>query len=175
LSYQQKTILLIITATMLRCILASITGLGSDEVYYVSYAQHLQWNYFDHPPMVALWIKLSAINLYGQQYELLVRMGAVLSAAGCTWLLYKTASMMHSSKAGGILYSRAAMPGALCHPIITLMWSSNIHLILCVYKKLLQYQLTAIIKLPGILSFTGSMAGNKNTAEFSAALVWFKV
>jgi len=38
--------------------------LGNDEVYYQTYAQHLQWNYFDHPPMVALLIRLSTINLF---------------------------------------------------------------------------------------------------------------
>jgi Dolichyl-phosphate-mannose-protein mannosyltransferase len=108
LGYRQKTILLIFVATLVRCVLASVTGLGNDEAYYVSYAQHLQWNYFDHPPMVALWIRLSTINLYVQQYELFVRLGAVLSAAGCTWLLFKTATMLHSAKAGWIaslLYS----------------------------------------------------------------------
>jgi 4-amino-4-deoxy-L-arabinose transferase-like glycosyltransferase len=106
--YKQKTILLIIIAALVRLIVAASIGLGNDEVYYVSYAQHLQWNYFDHPPMVALWIKLSTINLYVQQYELFVRLGSVLSAAGCTWLLYKTANMLHSAKAGwvvSLLYS----------------------------------------------------------------------
>jgi Dolichyl-phosphate-mannose-protein mannosyltransferase len=83
-----------------RLIVAASIGLGNDEVYYVSYAQYLQWNYFDHPPMVALWIRFSTLNLTVQQYELFVRLGAVLSAAGCTWVFYKTATMLHSAKAG---------------------------------------------------------------------------
>jgi hypothetical protein len=100
--YSHKTILLICIASLLRCMVAGSTGLGNDEVYYVTYAQHLQWNYFDHPPMVALWIRLSTFNLLLQQYELFVRLGAVASAAGATWLLYKTASLLHSVKAGWV-------------------------------------------------------------------------
>jgi Dolichyl-phosphate-mannose-protein mannosyltransferase len=103
LGYRQKTILLIFIATLVRCLLAGATGLGNDEAYYVSYAQHLQWNYFDHPPMVALWIRLSSLDLFLQQHELFVRLGAVLSAAACTWLLYKTAAMLHSTKAGWVV------------------------------------------------------------------------
>jgi Dolichyl-phosphate-mannose-protein mannosyltransferase len=100
--YPHKTILLICIASLLRCIVAGSTGLGNDEVYYITYAQHLQWNYFDHPPIVALWIRLSTFNLSLQQYELFIRLGAILSAAGATWLLYKTASLLHSVKAGWI-------------------------------------------------------------------------
>jgi hypothetical protein len=98
--YPHKTILLICIVSLLRCIVASSVGLGNDEVYYVTYAQHLQWNYFDHPPMVALWIRLSTFNISLQHYELCVRLGAILSAAGATWLLYKTVSGLHSAKAG---------------------------------------------------------------------------
>lgn len=38
---------------------ASFTGLANDEAYYWYYAQHLDWGYFDHPPLVALLIYLS--------------------------------------------------------------------------------------------------------------------
>ncbi len=37
---------------------AIFTGLHSDESYYWMYSQHLAWGYFDHPPMVALFIYL---------------------------------------------------------------------------------------------------------------------
>lgn len=36
---------------------AHLTGLHPDEAYYWVYAQFLDWGYFDHPPMVALFIK----------------------------------------------------------------------------------------------------------------------
>lgn len=36
---------------------ASYTELLADEAYYWKYAQDLSWGYFDHPPMVAVFIK----------------------------------------------------------------------------------------------------------------------
>src|SRR5690606_2731984 len=35
---------------------AAFTELHDDEAYYWLYAQFLDWGYFDHPPMVALFI-----------------------------------------------------------------------------------------------------------------------
>lgn len=52
------------------------TPLIDDEAYYWMYSRHLDWGYFDHPPMVGLFIKLG----YGIfQNELGVRLLTVLS------------------------------------------------------------------------------------------------
>lgn len=37
---------------------AYFTELSADEAYYWMYSQHLAWGYFDHPPVIALLIKL---------------------------------------------------------------------------------------------------------------------
>ncbi|MGE0020355.1 MAG: ArnT family glycosyltransferase [Draconibacterium sp.] len=42
------------------------TGLHSDESYYWMYAQHPDWGYFDHPPMVALLIFIGSSILPGE-------------------------------------------------------------------------------------------------------------
>ena len=60
---KHKILVLISITTLVRCLIAATIGLGNDEVYYVTYAQHLEWNYFDHPPMVALLIRLTTFNL----------------------------------------------------------------------------------------------------------------
>lgn len=39
---------------------AAFTGIANDEAYYWYFAQHLDWGYFDHPPMVALLVWLSS-------------------------------------------------------------------------------------------------------------------
>ncbi|WKX78312.1 ArnT family glycosyltransferase [Zobellia laminariae] len=55
------------------------TPLIFDEAYYWHYAQKLSWGYFDHPPLVALLIKISSFFFDG---ELGVRfMSCVLSTA----------------------------------------------------------------------------------------------
>ena len=54
-------VLLFLTAWWgLNLLQAALTGLADDEAYYWYYAQHLDWGYFDHPPMVALLVRLSS-------------------------------------------------------------------------------------------------------------------
>ncbi|MEJ7911516.1 MAG: glycosyltransferase family 39 protein [Chitinophagaceae bacterium] len=84
----------------MRCIIAVGLELGNDEVYYWTYSQQLQWNYFDHPPMVGIWIRAFTANLWLEEYEFFVRFGSILSAALSTWLLYRILSLLHSGKAG---------------------------------------------------------------------------
>lgn len=54
---------------------AALTPLDADEAYYWTYSLLLDWGYFDHPPMVALWIKAGSVWLAG---ELGVRLLTVL-------------------------------------------------------------------------------------------------
>ena len=44
---------------VLNLLQAAFMGLANDEVYYWYYAKHLDWGYFDHPPLVAVLIYLS--------------------------------------------------------------------------------------------------------------------
>ena len=37
---------------------AATTELTSDEGYYWFYASKLEWGYYDHPPLLALFIKI---------------------------------------------------------------------------------------------------------------------
>lgn len=48
-------------------ILQSIyTELIDDEAYYWLWSKHLAWGHFDHPPMVAWWIKISSLFFNGE-------------------------------------------------------------------------------------------------------------
>jgi len=42
---------------------AVFTNLHDDEAYYWLFSKHLDWGYFDHPPMVALFIKVTTFLL----------------------------------------------------------------------------------------------------------------
>lgn len=72
-------IVLLAVLLVLNLIQAYFTELIYDEAYYWYYAQNLDWGYFDHPPMVALLIKISSFFFPG---ELGVRfMSCILSVA----------------------------------------------------------------------------------------------
>jgi hypothetical protein len=65
---------------------AWLTGLDGDEAYYWTYSRHLQWGYFDHPPMVALSVKLGELFGHGR---LFTRFGAVLLSAFTIYFGFK--------------------------------------------------------------------------------------
>ena len=52
-----------------------------DEAYYALWARHLSWGYYDHPPMVAAWIRFST-TLFGQSEFGARVLGIVASAFG---------------------------------------------------------------------------------------------
>ncbi len=99
MNYGKKTIILIAVATLVRCIVAGSIELGNDEVYYRIFASHLQWNYFDHPPMVAWLIRFTTCNLLLDS-EFFIRLGAILCAALSTWLIYLTGKKLGNDQTG---------------------------------------------------------------------------
>lgn len=90
---------MILIATLIRCIIAFSIGLGNDEVYYVTYAQYLQWNYFDHPPLVALLIRLTTFNL-AFTHDFFIRLGPIVLAAANTYLMYGIGKKIKDERAG---------------------------------------------------------------------------
>ncbi|WP_020474357.1 glycosyltransferase family 39 protein [Zavarzinella formosa] len=50
---------LLIALTAFHLVIAWLLPPSEDELYYWCWSQNLQWSYFDHPPMVALMIRLS--------------------------------------------------------------------------------------------------------------------
>jgi 4-amino-4-deoxy-L-arabinose transferase-like glycosyltransferase len=99
LSFEKRTLLLIGIATLIRLFLSGIVELNNDEVYYYTYAQHLQWNYFDHPPMVGLFIRFftAGCNL---NHEFFIRLPAVLAAAVCTWIIFNIGKLLQDAYTG---------------------------------------------------------------------------
>ena len=101
MNFKKKIWLLIIFSSLLRFWVAASLELGNDEVYYQTYAQHLQWNYFDHPPMVAVLIRIFTFNLHFQN-EFFIRLGSILCAAAGTWLIFLTGSRIGHTRTGWI-------------------------------------------------------------------------
>ncbi|MEO5912155.1 MAG: glycosyltransferase family 39 protein [Pelobium sp.] len=86
-SKQPKKILLIFLGLvfLLNLLQAYLTGLHPDEAYYWIYSKFLDWGYFDHPPMVAIFIKLGD-SLF--QNTLGLRLLTVISHIGSLFLLW---------------------------------------------------------------------------------------
>jgi hypothetical protein len=102
LNYQKKIILLIIISSSVRIIIANSLELSNAEVYYWVYSLHLQWNYFDHPPIIAWLIRITTANLLLHN-EFFVRFGAIIASAICTWLIFKIGTLIHNVQTGWIV------------------------------------------------------------------------
>ena len=99
-TYPKRVIVLISVLSVTRAIISSIPELGTDESYYWTYSHFLQWNYFDHPPMIAIWIKLFTGNLWLEQYAWCLRLGSIAGCAISTWFMYKCVSLLSNERAG---------------------------------------------------------------------------
>jgi 4-amino-4-deoxy-L-arabinose transferase-like glycosyltransferase len=80
-----KLALVALALTAVRLTAAGLIHLTEDEAYYRLWAQHLALGYFDHPPMIAWWIR-AGMELCGDS-ALGVRLLPVLASGFNTWLI----------------------------------------------------------------------------------------
>lgn len=88
----RQTWLAIAALVLVRLVSAAITPLSFDEAYYWTWAKHLAGGYYDHPPMVALVIRLG--TMIAGDTEFGVRLISVLLALPMSWAVFETAAML---------------------------------------------------------------------------------
>ncbi len=71
--------------------------LGNGEAYYFTWSRHLDWSYYDHPPLVA-WMTWLTTRLGWTSWA--VRLGPVLCAAIALLLVARLAERLGSARAG---------------------------------------------------------------------------
>jgi len=62
LNLSRATVWLLVLVCMLHGALGASVGLSVDEAHYALYAAHLDWSYFDHPPLVG-WVQWPLVAL----------------------------------------------------------------------------------------------------------------
>lgn len=91
----------LLALTVLRLVVAACVPLSPDEAYYWIWSRNLAGGYFDHPPMVALWIRVGTF-LCGDT-PLGVRVLAPLSVALGSVLLARAGAVFTGSQAQGVM------------------------------------------------------------------------
>jgi 4-amino-4-deoxy-L-arabinose transferase-like glycosyltransferase len=94
--YPRYFLLLLITTVLLQLAYSTLPNLLPQEAYYWLYAKHLDWSYFDHPPMTAWSIALS--TYLGGDSVLFVRLPAIVFHAGGSLAAYLLAREMLQSE-----------------------------------------------------------------------------
>ncbi len=71
--------------TILNAVQAYTLELQGDEAYYWLYSRYLDWGYFDHPPMVAIFIRIGDAIMHN---ELGLRLLTVLASTASVYILW---------------------------------------------------------------------------------------
>ena len=176
LKYRYNTILLILIATVVKCIIAFTTELGNDEVYYRLYANPLQWNYFDHPPIVGWLIRLSTFNLLVDT-AFTIRLGAILCGALATWLMYLCGKKLHGEYAGflaALLYAASVYGSIIAGTFILpdspqmVCWIAALYLLI----KITETKIITSKSVKDILWF-GIVCGIGMLCKIHTVFLWF--
>ena len=88
----RRVALIVVALVVLRLIAAAVTPLSYDEAYYWTWSHHLAGGYYDHPPMVALVIRLG--TLIAGDTELGVRLVSILLALPMSWAIWRAGQML---------------------------------------------------------------------------------
>jgi len=88
----RNTALTVLAMVVLRLVAAAWTPLTFDEAYYWMWSKHLAGGYYDHPPAVAVVIRLG--TMIAGDTEFGVRLVSILLALPMSYALYRTAAIL---------------------------------------------------------------------------------
>jgi 4-amino-4-deoxy-L-arabinose transferase-like glycosyltransferase len=80
----------------LRLVAAAVTPITFDEAYYWMWSKHLAGGYYDHPPMVAVVIRLGTMIAGDSEFG--VRLFSILLALPMSWAIYQAAAILFGSR-----------------------------------------------------------------------------
>jgi 4-amino-4-deoxy-L-arabinose transferase-like glycosyltransferase len=112
--------LAILALVALRLVAAAITPLTFDEAYYWTWSKHLAGGYYDHPPMVAVVIRLGTLIAGDTPFG--VRVVSVLLGLPMSWAVYRSARILFGSfrvAAAATLFLNATLMVAVGTLIVT--------------------------------------------------------
>ena len=92
----RNTSLTVVALLALRLVGAAWTPLTFDEAYYWMWSKHLAFGYYDHPPGVAVLIRLG--TMIASDTELGVRLVSILLALPMSFAMYRTAAILFGSQ-----------------------------------------------------------------------------
>lgn len=97
--------------TLVRLIVAAVLPLAPDEAYYWLWSRALQPGYYDHPAMVALWIR-AGTSIAGATALGVRLLGPIAAAAGSVFL-YRAARDLVPEAPNGALFAVALLNATL--------------------------------------------------------------
>jgi len=133
-------IAILVWGLLFRLCLAAVMTPGFDEAYYTLYVRHLDWSYFDHPPLVAYSTGIG-IWLTGVTNQLTMRLGGVILYTFTLLLFFLTSKKLFGLQSARLTLAIATtIPifqiifGILTLPDVPLMFFWTLALWLCAHE-----------------------------------------
>src|SRR3954467_9721762 len=92
----RNTALVILALVALRLVAAAFTPITFDEAYYWMWSKDLAGGYYDHPPMVAIVIRLGTMIAGNTEFG--VRLISILLALPMSWAVYQSAVVLFGGR-----------------------------------------------------------------------------
>jgi len=89
----------VVILTVLRFVTAVYLPLSFDESYFWLWSKHLAISYYDHPPLIALAIRLGTL-VFGDT-ELGVRVVSLAASIGASWAVWRAAAILLADETAG--------------------------------------------------------------------------
>lgn len=166
---------LVVVFTIIRLLIANLINLGNDEVYYFTYAVLPDWNHFDHPPLVGIFIRLFTFNLHGNS-EVFVRMPGIAAAAINTWLIARCGLLISNRNTGliaAVLYNSSVYTSILSG-IFILPDSVQLTFWLAALNAMLRcIKATGLADIRRYLLLIGLFTGLATMSKVHGVFLWF--
>ncbi len=155
-SYKKLFIALLSAWFLVNFMQSIFTEVISDEAYYYQFGKNLAWGYFDHPPMVALLVRLSSLFFDG---NLGIRLMTLFLQLGTLIIIWKIIDVKEPEASHVVLFfiianslSMFTAYGFFTTPDAPLLFFTA--LFLYAYKKFLENE-----SFPALILLSISMAG----------------
>jgi 4-amino-4-deoxy-L-arabinose transferase-like glycosyltransferase len=144
------------------------TELAHDEAYYWLWSRHLAWGYFDHPPLIAWLISLSATWMGGEWGVRLAPFLAVVAAAWAVGRKIIPAERQWAWWGGWLIFPLLSIPPSFAVPDTALLaaallffWSLYLYVERDSWSRAVAVSVTAVLmlyaKYHGILLIAGTV------------------
>lgn len=103
---ERAAVWLVGVLSLLHLVVMGRFDLSVDEAHYALYGLHLDWSYFDHPPLVG-W--LNATILFSGDSEWLLRLWPLMLAMGSSLLLYRLSRCLFADHSPWLAFVAVAL------------------------------------------------------------------
>lgn len=161
----KNTFIFALLATLaIKLVLASVVPMSGDEAYFVIWAQHLDFGYYDHPPMVGWFLYLMR---YVGNSEVILRLPSILTSTLIGIGIYRLLKPLDEAKAALIATLFLVSPLNILYVLIT----TDTPLILFVFFSVASLFKALQQNKPGWYALSGILFGMAFLSKYFAVLL----